>query len=184
MTKFLNKEYEAHRKRVAAHESAHALAAVITDSYFTNLKVPPLSLSAKKRKTPLKFEDAFGIDYDGLAGVYSFNRGVDHFLTLVGWAFEEIEGTDGGWGDLNRFKDDKDLSTHEAQTLKKLSLDFIEEFYDELWAAGETVLGLVKSDGTLSKRRVKTFTQYLKELSEKKSTRNWRQEAINACAFA
>ena len=74
MTKFLNKEYEAHRKRVAAHEFAHALATVITNSYFTNLKVPPLSPSAKKRKTPLKFEDTFGIDYDGLAGVYSFNR--------------------------------------------------------------------------------------------------------------
>jgi hypothetical protein len=160
------------------------LAAVITDSYFTNLKVPPLRPSAKKRKNPLKFEDAFGIDCEGLAGVYSFNRGVDHFLTLVGWAFEEIESTDGGWGDLDRFEEDTDLSAHEAQTLKRLSLDFIEEFYDELWAAGGTVLRLVKSDGTLSQRRVKTFTQYLKELSEKKPTRNWGQEASNACAFA
>ncbi|MDA8705662.1 hypothetical protein N9M22_06365 [Litoricolaceae bacterium] len=118
-----------------------------------------------------------------MAGVYSFNRGIDHFLTLAGWAFEEIEGTDGGWSDLNRFKDDKDLSAHEAQTLKRLSLDFIEEFYDELWAAGGIVLRLAKSDGTLSQRRVKTFAQHLKELSEKKSTRNWRKEAINACAF-
>ena len=184
MTKVFDKEYIAHRKHVAAHESAHALAAVITDSYFTSLKIPPLRPSAKKRKNPLKFEDVFGIDCDGSTGVYSFNRGIDHFLTLVGWAFEELEGADGGLGDLARFEDDKEISADEAQTLKRLALDFVKEFHDELWASSETVLHLVKSDGTLSQGRLRIFKQNLQELIDKKSTRDWRKEAINACGFA